>query len=68
MLKGTVSRFDEHKGVGEIVSEIQEPIFVHFSAIQSNGFRSLKVGQPVEFEIANGFKGPQAINVQVQES
>ena len=51
------------KGYGFIESEEGQDIFVHFSAIQSDGFKTLDQGQPVEFEISDGPKGPQASNV-----
>ena len=64
---GIVSWFDVNKGVGEITSEMSEPIFVHFSAIQNENHHSLVAGQKVKFEVAQGFKGPQAVNVYVLE-
>jgi CspA family cold shock protein len=65
MSKGTVKWFNESKGFGFITpSDGGKDVFVHFSAIQSGGFRTLKEGQEVEFEIENGPKGPQATQVK----
>jgi cold shock protein len=64
MLKGTVKWFDGKKGFGFISREDGEDLFVHFSSIKSEtGFKTLKGGQTVEFEVSDGEKGPQAINV-----
>jgi cold shock protein len=63
MPRGTVKWFDDRKGYGFIVREGAEDVFVHFSAIQGNGFKTLSEGQEVEFEITNGPKGVQAVNV-----
>jgi CspA family cold shock protein len=60
---GTVKWFNDAKGFGFITSESGEDVFVHFSAIQARGFRSLAEGATVEFEITNGPKGLQATNV-----
>ncbi len=60
---GTVKWFNDAKGFGFITSEGGEDVFVHFSAIQGNGFRSLQEGAQVEFEVTNGPKGLQAQNV-----
>ena len=65
MEQGTVKWFNDAKGYGFISRENGEDVFVHFSAIQSNGFRSLKEGQPVTFNVVKGPKGWQAENVQV---
>ena len=62
---GTVKWFNDAKGYGFITSDNGEEIFVHFSAIQSKGFRSLAEGAQVEFEIVNGPKGLQAANVNI---
>ena len=62
---GTVKWFNDAKGYGFITSETGEDIFVHFSAIQSKGFRSLAEGAQVEFDVVNGPKGLQAANVTV---
>ena len=65
MSTGTVKWFNESKGFGFITpSDGGKDVFVHFSAIQSGGFRTLKEGQEVEFEIENGPKGPQATQVK----
>lgn len=68
MVTGTVKWFNESKGYGFIVPSDGSPdVFVHFSAIQGSGFKTLKEGQKVEFEIQNGAKGPQAANVVSSE-
>jgi CspA family cold shock protein len=64
MEQGTVKWFNDAKGYGFISRQTGEDVFVHFSAIRSNGFRSLQEGQAVEFEVAKGPKGFQAENVQ----
>jgi CspA family cold shock protein len=64
MPKGTVKWFDDRKGYGFITREGGDDVFVHFSAIQGAGFKTLNEGQEVEFEIANGPKGAQAVNVR----
>lgn len=63
MQNGTVKWFDAKKGFGFISTETGEDVFCHFSAIQSDGFKSLDEGDAVEFEISEGAKGPQAANV-----
>ena len=63
MAKGTVKWFNGSKGYGFITPEEGSDVFVHFSAIQGDGFKSLDEGQEVEFEIVNGPKGQQAANV-----
>jgi CspA family cold shock protein len=65
MEQGTVKWFNDAKGYGFLSRENGEDVFVHFSAIQSNGFRSLKEGQAVSFNVVKGPKGWQAENVQV---
>jgi CspA family cold shock protein len=65
MEQGTVKWFNDAKGFGFISRQNGEDVFVHFSAIQSNGFRSLQEGQAVEFNVTKGPKGLQAENVQV---
>lgn len=60
---GTVKWFNEAKGYGFISREGGKDVFVHFSAIQMGGFRSLKEGQRVEFSVEQGPKGPQASGV-----
>ncbi|MEJ5257685.1 MAG: cold-shock protein [Fervidobacterium sp.] len=64
-MKGTVKWFDAKKGYGFITKEDGEDIFVHYSAIQVEGFKTLKEGDKVEFEVQNGAKGPQAANVKL---
>ncbi len=63
MVKGTVKWFNATKGYGFISTEQGEDVFVHYSAIQSDGYKTLEEGQQVEFEIVQGEKGPQATNV-----
>lgn len=63
MNKGTVKWFNNQKGFGFISDEQGNDVFVHYSGIQSNGFKSLEEGQKVEFEVIEGQKGPQAVNV-----
>ena len=63
MAKGKVKWFNGSKGYGFITPEEGSDVFVHFSAIQGDGFKSLDEGQEVEFEIVNGPKGQQAENV-----
>jgi CspA family cold shock protein len=63
MLKGKVKWFSETKGYGFIEVEGRRDIFVHYSAIQKDGYKTLSEGQEVEFEIVDGLKGPQAANV-----
>lgn len=63
MNQGTVKWFDAKKGFGFISVEDGDDIFVHFSAIQDEGFKSLEEGDAVQFEVVNGAKGPQAANV-----
>ena len=60
MAEGTVKWFSNEKGYGFIEREGGEDVFVHYSAIQMDGYRSLEEGQRVEFEISQGQKGPQA--------
>jgi CspA family cold shock protein len=62
--QGTVKWFNASKGYGFIQRQTGEDVFVHFSAIQSDGYRSLNEGQAVEFEVVRGPKGLQAANVQ----
>ena len=64
MSNGTVKWFNPEKGYGFITNdEGGEDVFVHFSAIQTEGFRTLEEGQKVEFDVVQGAKGPQATNV-----
>ena len=65
MVKGTVKWFNEKKGFGFISREDGDDVFVHYTAIQSSGFKNLQEGQNVEFEVQDGPKGPQAVNVTV---
>jgi CspA family cold shock protein len=62
--QGTVKWFNDAKGYGFIARQNGEDVFVHFSAVQSSGFRSLTEGQAVEFEVTRGPKGFQAENVR----
>ncbi len=64
MTTGTVKWFNPDKGYGFISQEDGPDVFVHFSAIQGEGFRSLEENQKVEFEVTEGPKGPQAANVR----
>jgi len=63
--QGTVKWFNSEKGYGFIAVDGGQDVFVHFSAIQMDGYKSLEDGQRVEFEIAQGQKGPQAENVRL---
>ena len=65
METGTVKWFNDTKGFGFIARSNGEDVFVHHSAIQSNGFRSLQEGQSVQFDVTRGPKGWQAERVQV---
>ncbi|WP_040952425.1 cold shock domain-containing protein [Gorillibacterium massiliense] len=62
-MQGRVKWFNAEKGYGFIETEEGGDVFVHFSAIQSDGFKSLDEGQQVEFDIVEGARGPQAANV-----
>ncbi|AXF57601.1 cold shock domain-containing protein [Salicibibacter halophilus] len=62
-MKGTVKWFNAEKGFGFIEREDGDDVFVHFSAIQAEGFKTLDDGETVEFEIVEGDRGPQAANV-----
>ena len=62
-ITGTVKWFSRTKGYGFISREGDSDVFVHYSAIQSEGFRNLEEGQQVEFEVEDSPKGPQATNV-----
>ena len=64
MLEGTVKWFNAEKGFGFIEREGGDDVFVHFSAIQADGFKSLDEGQDVTFEVEQGQRGPQATNVR----
>lgn len=63
MSKGTVKWFNNQKGYGFICDEQGNDVFVHYTGLKMNGFKSLEEGQAVEFEVVNGAKGPQATNV-----
>jgi cold shock protein len=60
---GRVKWFNKEKGYGFIEREDGDDVFIHYSAIQEDGFKSLNEGQEVEFEIVEGNRGPQAANV-----
>ncbi|SKC73049.1 cold-shock protein [Maledivibacter halophilus] len=62
-MKGKVKWFNNDKGFGFITAEDGNDVFVHFSAIEGDGFKSLEEDQEVEFEVVQGEKGPQATNV-----
>jgi cold shock protein len=62
-MQGKVKWFNAEKGFGFIEREDGDDVFVHFSAIQTEGFKTLEEGQSVEFEIVEGARGPQAANV-----
>jgi CspA family cold shock protein len=64
MEQGTVKWFNRTKGFGFIEREEGEDVFVHYSAIQAEGFKALDEGDTVEFEVVQGPKGPQAANVK----
>ncbi len=63
MQQGIVKWFNAKKGYGFISDEEGKDVFVHFSALNMDGFKELKDGERVEFEVADGAKGPQAANV-----
>ena len=62
-MKGTVKRFNNQKGYGFISDESGKDIFVHYSGLNMEGFKTLEEGQQVEFDVVEGAKGPQATNV-----
>ncbi len=64
MARGKVKWFNENKGYGFIEQEDGADVFVHFSAISQEGFKTLSEGEDVEFEVTQGEKGPQAVNVR----
>ena len=63
MKTGTVKWFNAEKGYGFISIQGEDDVFVHFSAIQTEGFKTLEEGQEVQFDVVQGAKGPQAANV-----
>ena len=63
-MQGTVKWFNASKGYGFIARDGGEDVFVHQSAIQSTGYRTLEEGQRVEFDVESGAKGPKAVNVK----
>ncbi|MGL4730758.1 MAG: cold-shock protein [Clostridium sp.] len=63
MKTGTVKWFNSEKGFGFLSVEGEEDVFVHFSSIQGDGYKSLEEGQKVEFDVVSGERGPQAVNV-----
>ena len=65
MSKGTVKWFNNQKGYGLITAEDGKDVFVHFSGLNMEGFKTLEEGASVEFDITDGAKGPQAVNVEV---
>ena len=62
-MKGTVKLFNNQKGYGFISDENGKDVFVHYSGLAGDGFKSLDEGQKVEFDVQDGAKGPQAVNV-----
>ena len=62
-MQGTVKWFNNQKGYGFISDEQRNDVFVHYSGITMDGFKSLEEGQAVEFDVVDGAKGPQATNV-----
>jgi len=64
-LQGKVKWFNQEKGYGFIEVEGEKDVFVHYSAINQEGFKTLKEGDVVEFDVVEGQKGPQAANVTV---
>ena len=62
-MKGTVKWFNNQKGYGFISDETGKDVFVHYSGLAGDGFKSLDEGQSVEFDVQDGAKGPQAVNV-----
>ena len=65
MSTGTVKWFNNQKGYGFITAEDGKDVFVHFSGLNMEGFKTLEEGAAVEFDIPDGAKGPQAVNVEV---
>jgi len=64
MIKGTVKWFNDKKGFGFLSREDGDDVFVHFTNVQGEGFKTLREGDTVEFEVQEGAKGPQAVNVR----
>ncbi len=64
MSKGTVKWFNNQKGYGFISDESGKDIFVHYSGLDMEGFKTVEEGQAVEFDVVDGAKGPQAVNVK----
>ena len=62
-MKGTIKWFNNQKGYGSITDEDGRDVFVHFSGLVMEGYKSIEEGAAVEFEVTDGEKGPQAINV-----
>ncbi len=65
MTKGTVKWFNNQKGFGFITDETGKDVFVHFTGLNMEGFKTLEENQSVEFDVVDGEKGPQAVNVTV---
>ena len=65
MSKGTVKWFNNQKGYGFIIDESGQDVFVHYTGILVEGFRTVSEGQQVEFDLVDSPKGPQAINVKI---
>ena len=63
MSKGTVKWFNNQKGYGFISDEAGNDVFVHYTGLNMEGYKTLEEGQSVEYEVTEGAKGPQAINV-----
>lgn len=68
MTNGIVKWFNAEKGYGFISTESEGDVFVHFSALQMDGYKTLNEGQSVEFDIVEGEKGPQAANVNIAQA
>lgn len=62
-MRGTVKWFNNQKGYGFISDESRNDVFVHYSGLNMEGFKSLEEGQEVEYDVTEGAKGPQAVNV-----
>ena len=63
LMKGTVKWFNNQKGYGFISDDAGNDVFVHYSGLSMDGFKSLEEGQEVEYDVTEGSKGPQAVNV-----